>query len=50
MTVRTPAEDRGTISEELPPGGDMPDNMLVSVDAANGLRSKVLSVPIPTET
>jgi hypothetical protein len=50
MTVRTPAEDRGTISQELPPGGDMPDNMLVSVDAANGLRSKVLSLPIPTET
>jgi hypothetical protein len=50
MTLRTPAEDRGTISQQLPPGGDMPDTMLVSVYAANGLRSKVISLPIPTDT
>ncbi len=49
MTLRTPAEDRGTISQQLPPGGDMPDTLLVSVDAASGLRSKVISLPIPTE-
>jgi len=50
LTLRTPAEDRGTISQQLPPGGDMPDTLLVSVDAANGLRSRVISLPIPTET
>jgi hypothetical protein len=50
MTLRTPAEDRGTISQELPPGGKMPDTLLVSVDAASGLRSKVISLPIPTGT
>lgn len=48
MTLRTPAQDRGTISQELPPGGEMPDTLLVSVDAASGLRSKVISLPIPT--
>jgi hypothetical protein len=50
LTLRTPAEDRGTISQQLPSGGEMPDTLLVSVDAPNGLRSKVISVPIPTET
>lgn len=48
FTLRTPAADHGTISQKLPSGGKMPDTLLVSVDAANGLRSKVISLPIPT--
>jgi hypothetical protein len=46
LTYRTPARQSGVITQTLT-RGEMPPRLLVSVYAANGVRSQVLSLAVP---